>query len=130
MEAAKRTFAMEESIARTTANTAKLSGRERRSLPGFEFQNGYRLSATDLGNHGIKIELAHDNDEPAAIILPPQAVAKCGMWMLRTLGQDKHGLPHGLSDILRRLSKLSGSHRILERGDKKMIRDSLRALRS
>lgn len=121
---------MEEPTTRITGNMGKSSGRERRSLPGFEFQNGYRFSATDLGNHGIKIELVHDNDTPAAIILPPKAVSKCGMWMLRTLGQDKHGLPHGLSDILRRLSTLSSTHRILERGDKKTIKDSLRTLRS
>ncbi len=99
-------------------------------LPGFTYQDGFSLSATDLGNNGIKIEFFPDNDVAAAIVLPPRAVAQCGRWLLETLGRDKHGLPNGLSDILRRLSKHKGIERSLERGDKKRIKEAIRVLRS
>jgi len=101
----------------------------RRSLPGFQFQNGYTFSAKDLGNHGVKIELVHPNDVAGAIILPPKVVGNCGLWLLETLGQDRHGLPNGLSDILRRVSKCKGVEPVLRRGDKKTIKDAIRTLR-
>ena len=110
--------------------TGELDRLRRESLPGFVYRNGFSLSATDLGNNGVKIEFSHENDVAAAIILPPDAVAKCGMWLLRTLGQDKHGLPDGFRDILRRLSQHKGIERSLERGDKKRIKDALRVLRT
>jgi len=101
-----------------------------RSLPGFRFENGYTFCATDLGNSGVKIELVHENHVAGAIILPPKAVGECGRWMLETLGQDRHGFPHGLSDILRRLSKHKPSESVLQRGDKKKLKDAIRVLRS
>lgn len=102
----------------------------RQSLPGFIYRNGFSLCATDLGNNGVKIEFSHENDIAAAIILPPEAVAQCGLWLLKTLGQDRHGLPAEFSQILRRLSKHKGIERSLERGDKTRIKDALRVLRA
>ena len=79
-----------------------------------------------MANRGIKIELSHEHDRSSAIILPPDQVAECGRWMLKTLGQDRHGLPNGLSDVLRRLSR--GSKPVFERGDKQRIKEALRVL--
>jgi hypothetical protein len=118
----------------TTSEMSKGAGKveplRRRPLPGFSFQNGFSFSAIDLGNNGVKIEFSHENDVGAAIILPPEAVGRCGLWLLNTLGQDRHGLPADFSKILRRLSKHKGIERSLERGDKKRIKDALRVLRA
>jgi hypothetical protein len=99
------------------------------ALPGFRYSNGYTFRATDLGKHGVKIELGHENDVGAAIILPPKEVGRCGRWLLNTLEQDRHGLPKELPDILQKLSGQKGAERILEWGDKKKIKDALRILR-
>jgi hypothetical protein len=107
----------------------KLS-RQHPSLSGFQYQNGYRLSATDLGKQGVKIELLHRDDAEAAIILPPKEVGKYGKWLLQTLGQDRYGLPKELPDILKRLSKQKGAETVLQRGDKKRIGDALKTLQS
>ena len=40
------------------------------SLPPFVFGNGYSLTAFDLGKTGVKLELHHNGDVGAAIILP------------------------------------------------------------
>lgn len=104
--------------------TAKLA---RRSLPGFQYQNGYSFSATDLGNNGVKIELFHENDVASAIIIPTGAVGEFGKWLLDTLGQDQHGFPNELPDILRRLCKYKRP--VFKRGDKKRLKDTIRALR-
>jgi hypothetical protein len=100
------------------------------SLPPFVFGNGYSLAAFDLGNSGVKVELGHEGDVGAAVILPPEEVHKLGRWLLRTLGQDRHGLPEDLGRILERLSKTKVEHSILERGDKKRIKEALRALKT
>ncbi len=100
------------------------------SLPPFAFGSGYSLKAFDLGNAGVKLELHHDGDTEAAIILPPREVGSLGRWLLNTLGQDKHGLPVELGGILERLTKPNLKHPILERGDKKRIKEALRTLRS
>ena len=104
--------------------------RKSSSLPPFTFGNGYSLSASDLGRAGVKLELRHHGDVGAAIILPPAQVQKLGRWLLRTLGQDEYGFPIELGGILERLSKAKLKHPILERGDKKRIKEALRALRS
>ena len=111
-------------------SSGRLETLKRESLPGFVYRNGFLLSATDLGNNGVKFEFSHENDVAAAIILPPEAVAQCGRWLLKTLGQDRHGLPEEFQKVLRRLSKHKGIERSLERGDKKHIKDALRALRA
>ena len=116
-----------------SAVSARVGGEQRRfrikrysSIPDFTYADGYRLSATDLANRGIKIELSHEHDRSSAIILPPDQVAECGRWMLKTLGQDRHGLPNGLSDVLRRLSRAGKP--VFERGDKQRIKEALRVL--
>ena len=100
------------------------------SLAPFIFGNGYSFVAFDLGNGGVKVELRHEGDVGAAIILPPEEVANLGRWLLATLGQDEHGLPVELGGILERLSKTKVPLPILERGDKTRIKEALRALRA
>lgn len=100
------------------------------SLPSFVFGNGYSLKAYDLGSSGVKLELDHNGDVGAAIILPPEEVGCLGRWLLQTLGQDRHGFPVEIGGILERLSKAPAKSPILERGDKKRIKEALRVLRS
>ena len=95
----------------------------------FRYEDGYKLSAVDLGIRGVKIELNQTYDTGAAIILPPKKVKDCGKWLLQTLGQDSHGLPRELSDILTRLITHKKAAQILERGDKTKIKDALKILR-
>ena len=78
----------------------------------------------------VKIDLIDKEDVAGAIILPPRKVAECGRWLLNTLGQDRLGLPKELADILHRLSRQKGLHRVLKRGDKQRIREALRVLKS
>ena len=100
------------------------------SLPAFLYEDGYTLSATDLGKSGVKIELSHNYNVGGAIILPPRQVEQCGRWLLETLEQESNGLPRQLTGILERLSKQSGFRAKLERGDKKKIKDALRILKT
>ncbi|MHC4085160.1 MAG: hypothetical protein ACYSWZ_02615 [Planctomycetota bacterium] len=95
----------------------------------FRYEDGYRLSAIDLGLRGVKIELNQTYDAGAAIILPPNKVQDCGKWLLQTLGQDSYGLPRELTDILARLINHKKASQILERGDKTKIKDALKILR-
>ncbi len=111
-------------------DSQKPADRTSSSLPSFVFGNGYSLTAYDLGGAGVKIELDHNGDVGAAIILPPEEVGNLGRWLLQTLGQDKHGLPVEIGGILERLSKAPIKSTILERGDKKHIKEALRTLRS
>ncbi len=98
------------------------------SIPGFQYEDGYTIEATDLANRGVKIEMSHRHDMDGAIILPPEKVSECGRWMLKTLGQDQHGLPNELTDVLRRISRQTGQSAVLQRGDKQRIREALRIL--
>ena len=100
------------------------------SLPAFSYEDGYTISATDLGKAGVKIELSHNYNVGGAIILPPKEVEKCGRWLLETLEQDSNGLPKQLTDVLERLSKQSGFKAKLERGDKNKIKDALKVLKA
>jgi hypothetical protein len=95
----------------------------------FRYEDGYTLSAIDLGLRGVKIELNQTYDAGAAIILPPDKVQDCGKWLLQTLGQDSYGLPRELTDILTRLITHKKAGQILERGDKTKIKDALKILR-
>ena len=92
-------------------------------------RQGYKFSAIDLGTQGVKIELNQDHDVGAAIILPTEKVHECGRWLLRTIGQNSLGLPKELTDILARLISHEKAGKILQRGDKKKIRDALKVLR-
>lgn len=99
------------------------------SLQAFLYEDGYTLSATDLGKSGVKIELSHNYNIGGALILPPEQVEAYGRWLLETLGQDRNGLPKQLTGILERLSKQSGFKAKLERGDKKKMKDALKVLK-
>ena len=99
------------------------------SLAPFVFGNGYSLAAFDLGGGGVKMEMRREDDVEAAIIIPPEEAGNLGRWLLATLGQDEHGFPVELGSILERLSKAKVESSILERGDKKRIKQALRALR-
>ncbi len=100
------------------------------ALSAFRFENGYKFSATDLGNQGVKIDLIDREEVAGAIILPPKKVHECGRWLLNTLGQDRMGLPKELISILERLSREKKLSKVLMRGDKKKIKDALRVLKS
>jgi hypothetical protein len=120
-----------EKLSKRIGNCAnKPAKRGRAALPAFVYEDGYIFSATDLGKRGVKIQLNHEYDTGGAIILPPRKVGECGRWLLGTLEQDSDGLPTQLRTILERLSKQSGFRPTLQRGDKKKIREALRALKS
>jgi hypothetical protein len=106
------------------------TNRQSSSLAPFTFGNGYSLAAFDLGGGGVKMELRREDNVEAAIILPPEEVGNLGRWLLATLGQDEHGFPVELSDILERISKTKVALPVLERGDKKRIKQAIRALRA
>ena len=99
------------------------------ALSGFNYEDGYKFSAIDLGDHGVKIELNRAFDVGAAIILPPDQVKECGRWMMKSLGQNTLGLSKELVDVLQRLVRHEKASKILERGDKKKIKDALKVLR-
>ncbi len=101
----------------------------RNNLSRFSYQDGYTLAVTDLGSKGVKVELRHRYDTAGAIILPPGQAGKCGKWLLNTLGQDRHGLPSELADILERLSKQKANNGVFKRGDKKKLKDALKVLK-
>lgn len=99
------------------------------AFSAFRYKDGYTLSVIDLGVQGVKIELIQAYDIGGAIILPPEKVQECGRWLLQTLGQNSFGLPKELSVILARIVSHKKSTKILQRGDKKKIRDALKVLR-
>lgn len=99
------------------------------AFSAFHYKEGYKFSAIDLGTQGVKIELNQAHDVGAAIILPPEKVHECGRWLLRTIGQNRFGLPNELTDILARLINHEKAGKILQRGDKKKIKDALKVLR-
>ena len=100
------------------------------SLSGFSYQDGYTLSATDLGSRGVKVELRHRYDTAGAIILPPTQAQEYGRWLLSTLGQDRFGLPNELPAILERIARQKGPDGMFLRGDKKAIRSAVRVLKN
>lgn len=114
---------------RSRNRSKRLLKHRRDALPEFHYEDGYRLSAKDLGKSGVKIELSHNYNIGGAIILPPRQVREYGTWLMETLEQDINGLPKQLTEILERLSKQTGTMLKLERGDKKKMREALRALR-
>lgn len=99
------------------------------ALPPFQYEDGYTLSASDLGKLGVKIELNNEYEHGMAIILPPRKVADYGRWLLGTLEQDSNGLPKQLHEILERLSGQKGMKLKLRRGDKKKLKEALKALK-
>lgn len=97
---------------------------EQESLSGFHYKNGFTLSCTDLGNAGIKIELIHSGRESNAIILPPGKTEEYGKWLLNTIGQRNLDLPTELPKILEKFVKVKKLSRMLDRDDKKQIKDA------
>jgi len=119
---------MDEQITIIDANTGKPIADKAPALPEFSYKNGYLLSATDLGKHGVKIELDHQTDA-AAIILPPAKAEQCAAWLLNTIGLENYNPLTELPDILRRLIKHKQSRRILKHGDKKKIKNAIKVLK-
>jgi hypothetical protein len=100
------------------------------ALPGFYYENGYALALADLGKMGVKVELTDNHEGTAAVILPPDKIEECSKWLSKTLGQRCRLLPEELSKILGRLAKEKGPNKILERGDKKTIKEALKLLKA
>lgn len=109
--------------------TAKLIRQKLGVLPEFHYSNGYTLSISDLGKAGVKIELTDRHESTAAVILPPDKTEECSRWLSHTIAQKTHLLPEELLIILGRLLSERQS-KILERGDKKIIKESIRILKS
>lgn len=107
----------------------KLAKHIHTALPEFRYEAGYIFSASDLGRLGVKIELNNQYDAGVAIILPPGKVGECGVWLLETLEQESKGLLTELLDVLERLSKQKGGKPMLQRGDKKTIKDAIKVLK-
>ena len=123
-----KVLVMDERITIIDDNTGEPIVDKATALPEFSYKNGYLLSVTDLGKHGVKIELRHQTDD-AAIILPPAEAEQCAAWLLNTIGLKNHDPLTELPDILKRLIKHKQSKRILEHGDKKKIKDAIKVLR-
>jgi len=75
--------------------TERTAVQQRSALSQFRYENGYEFRGTDLGNEGVKIELVHNDEPEAAIILPPAKAEQCARWILQTIGQHNHRLPPG-----------------------------------
>jgi len=116
--------------ARIDDKNSLTAAQKRSAIAGFSYQNGYLLSATDMGNQGVKIELAHHQQDSGAIILPPAKAKECARWLLQTIAQRNQNPLNDLPDILGRLVKQKQSGSVLKRGDKKKIREALRLLKS
>jgi hypothetical protein len=116
--------------ARTSAKSNERLKITSAALPPFRYEDGYTLSASDWGKLGVKIELNNEYEHGMAIILPPGQVGKYGRWLLGTLEQDSNGLPKQLCEILERLGGQKGMKLNLRRGDKKKLKEALKALKS
>jgi hypothetical protein len=109
---------------------AKLTQQEPGALPEFHYSNGYTLSLSDLGKAGVKMELTDRHENSAAVILPPDKTEECSRWLSQTIAQRTHLLPEELLIILGRLLREKRQSKILERGDKKIIKESIRILKA
>lgn len=76
----------------------------------------------------MKIEFIDTNEDSAAVILPPGKTKECNRWLTKTLGQKNLELPQELPNILKRLLTIKRSSKILERGDKKVVKETLKQL--
>ena len=59
------------------------------ALKRFYYTNGYHLEGTDFGPMGVKFELSHPSEGKQAVILPPDKVRECALWLIRTLKQRR-----------------------------------------
>ena len=112
-----------------TAEENKSVVAKRSALAGYCYENGYVLTVTDLGNQGVKLELVHECQDGGAIILPPAKAEECAKWLFQTIGQVKHSPVKELCDILQKLMREKALSRMLQRGDKKKIREAVRLLK-
>ncbi len=119
---------MDELITIIDDNTGEPTVEKAPALPEFSYKNGYLLSVTYLGKHGVKIGLDHQTDA-AAIILPPEEARQCATWLLNTIDLKNHNSLGELHAILQRLIKHKQSKRLLEHGDKKKIKDAIKLLK-
>jgi hypothetical protein len=117
-------------IAEIEKKRGRPTSRPTSALPEFHYRDGYTLSLADLGKAGVKIELTDSHEGSAAVILPPDKTKECSRWLSQTLGQRCRLLPEELEKILGRLLKEKRTSRILERGDKTIIKESLKLLHS
>ena len=118
----------QEAIIDINKSTVKPTRRKISAFPGFCYKNGYTLSIADLGKAGVKIEVADAYEDSAAVILPPAKTKECNRWLSKTLGQKDRELPQELPKILKRLLAVKKPGRILERGDKKVVKEALKQL--
>lgn len=100
------------------------------ALYEFHYRSGYELSLSDLGKSGVKIELSDNGMDSAAVVLPPEKTKECSQWLSKTMGLQVVDLPHELSKILKRLLDEKDSEKILERGDKKILKQALKLLKN
>jgi hypothetical protein len=119
---------MDEMITIIDENTGEPIADRASALTQFSYQDGYLLSVTGLGKHGVKVELRHQADA-AAIILPPEEARQCATWLLNTIDLKNHNSLGELHAILQRLIKHKQSKRILEHGDKRKIKDAIKLLK-
>jgi len=126
--ASRKVPIVDELITIIDENTDEAIADETSALTRFSYQNGYLLSVTDLGKHGVKIELRHQTDA-AAIILPPEEAKQCATWLLNTISLKNNESLGELPAILQRLIKHKQSKRLLEHGDKKKIKDAIKLLK-
>lgn len=69
--------------------TCDVKVRKEPALERFYYADGYHLEGTDFGPMGVKIELSHPYEGSQALILPPEKVRECALWLIRTLKQQK-----------------------------------------
>ena len=120
----------QEVIARIDKSIDEPRRRTVGALPEFLYENGYTLCISDLGKAGVKVELTDSHEGSAAVILPPDKTEECSKWLSQTLGQRYRLLPDELSKILGRLLKERKPSKILERGDKRTIKEALKLLKT
>ena len=96
----KYSTAMDEWVAEIDPETGEPVVEERPALEPFTFQGGYSLELTDLGSTGIKVELFSAAEGSRAVVLPPDKVQQCIVWMLNALALDKGGMLGELTALL------------------------------
>jgi len=114
-----------------TNNTNKTTSQEKNknALANFKYENGFVFCGTDLGNQGVKIELMRNYENGGAIILPPNKALECAHWMLQSIGQLKHDIPKELPGILEKIATDKQARRLLNREDKKTIKQAISFLK-
>lgn len=73
------------------SNTAagKITESAQPALKRFHYRNGYELECTDWGPEGIRIVFNNPYEGSRSLILPPEKVRECALWMLKSLSQKQ-----------------------------------------